>query len=116
MLEVRNLSINYGAIEAVQDVTFAVPAGQIVSIIGANGAGKTTTLSALSGLLRPRAGQILFDGADITRWMRAPGVVADRPVMVGAAILLALLLIRAFFPRRRPATDCGCGSEAPGGT
>src|SRR5512133_2471320 len=68
MLEVRNLTVSYGAIEALRDVSFSVPAGQIVSIIGANGAGKTTTLSALSGLLRSRGGQVIFDGVDITHW------------------------------------------------
>jgi len=68
MLEVKGLSVSYGSVEAVRDVTFSVPSGQIVTLIGANGAGKTTTLSAISGLLRPRQGRILFDANDITRW------------------------------------------------
>jgi branched-chain amino acid transport system ATP-binding protein len=65
LLEVRNLSVAYGAIEAVKGISFTVHAGQIVSLIGSNGAGKTTTLRTLSGLLRPRAGEILFEGRAI---------------------------------------------------
>ncbi|MCG8918799.1 ABC transporter ATP-binding protein [Actinokineospora sp. PR83] len=65
LLEVTDLSVAYGAIEAVRNVSFVVEAGQIVSLIGANGAGKTTTLRTISGLLRPRVGSIRFDGAEI---------------------------------------------------
>jgi len=67
LLEVRNLSVAYGAIEAVRDVSFTVETGQIVCLIGANGAGKTTTLRTISGLLRPVRGEILFDGRPIHR-------------------------------------------------
>jgi branched-chain amino acid transport system ATP-binding protein len=67
LLEVRNLSVAYGAIEAVRDVSFVVEEGQIVSLIGANGAGKTTTLRTISGLLRPRSGEILFRGELINK-------------------------------------------------
>ncbi|GGU35082.1 ABC transporter ATP-binding protein [Lentzea flava] len=65
LLEVRNLSVSYGAIEAVRDISFTVEAGQIVSLIGSNGAGKTTTLRTISGLLRPSSGEILFQGKPI---------------------------------------------------
>ncbi|MET1072847.1 MAG: ABC transporter ATP-binding protein [Umezawaea sp.] len=65
LLEVRNLSVAYGAIEAVRDISFTVEAGHIVSLIGSNGAGKTTTLRTISGLLRPTGGEILFDGKQI---------------------------------------------------
>jgi branched-chain amino acid transport system ATP-binding protein len=65
LLEVRNLSVAYGAIEAVRDVSFSVERGQIVSVIGSNGAGKTTTLRTVSGLHRAKAGEILFDGRPI---------------------------------------------------
>jgi branched-chain amino acid transport system ATP-binding protein len=65
LLEVRNLSVAYGAIEAVRDVSFTVGEGQIVSLIGSNGAGKTTTLRTISGLLRPKSGEILFEGKPI---------------------------------------------------
>src|SRR6476469_10713969 len=61
-LEVRDLTVAYGAIQAVRGVTFTVEQGQIVSLIGSNGAGKTTTLRTISGLLRPVSGEVLLDG------------------------------------------------------
>jgi branched-chain amino acid transport system ATP-binding protein len=61
-LEVRDLTVAYGAIQAVRGVTFTVERGQIVSLIGSNGAGKTTTLRTISGLLRPVSGEVLLDG------------------------------------------------------
>ena len=67
MLEVRNLEVTYGESVAVRGVSFDVRDGDLLAIIGANGAGKSTTLRAVMGLLRPRAGQILFRGEDITR-------------------------------------------------
>jgi len=66
MLEVRNLTVNYGAITALHDVSLRVEPGSIVTLIGGNGAGKTTTLRAISGMVRPKAGQIVYDGKDIT--------------------------------------------------
>ncbi len=66
MLEVRNLEVTYGEFAAVRGLSFDVRDGDLVTIIGANGAGKTTTLRSVMGLLRPRAGQILFEGQDIT--------------------------------------------------
>ncbi|HUX39522.1 MAG TPA: ABC transporter ATP-binding protein [Rectinemataceae bacterium] len=66
MLSVKNLKVNYGRIEAIKDVSFEVPDGKIVTLIGANGAGKTTTLRALSGLEKASGGSISFKGADIT--------------------------------------------------
>jgi branched-chain amino acid transport system ATP-binding protein len=66
LLEVDDLCVNYGRIEAIRDISFGVEEGTICTLIGANGAGKTTTLKTLSGLRRVRAGQILFDGKDIT--------------------------------------------------
>jgi branched-chain amino acid transport system ATP-binding protein len=65
MLNVSNLSVRYGAIEALKDVALEVAPGEIVTIIGANGAGKSTLLRTLSGLIRPRAGKIAFEGTDI---------------------------------------------------
>ena len=65
-LEVDGLEIAYGRIPAVRGLSISVPDGQVVCLIGANGAGKTTTMRAISGLVRPRAGTIRFDGQDIT--------------------------------------------------
>ena len=65
LLEVEDLRVAYGAIEAVKGITFSVEAGQIVTLIGGNGAGKTTTLRTLSGLLKPSAGDIRFDGRSL---------------------------------------------------
>jgi len=66
ILSVRGLQVRYGGIQAVRDVSFDIAAGDIVTLIGANGAGKSSTLRALSGLVRPSAGTIVFDGRDIT--------------------------------------------------
>jgi len=66
LLEVRNLTVNYGAIAALQGVSLKVHRGDIVTLIGANGAGKTTTLRAVSGLLKARSGEVLYDGRSIT--------------------------------------------------
>lgn len=60
MLKVENLSVHYGMIQAVRDVSFEVNEGEVVSLIGANGAGKTTILRTLSGLVRPSSGKIEF--------------------------------------------------------
>jgi branched-chain amino acid transport system ATP-binding protein len=62
LLQAEDFPVGYGKIEAVKGISFTVKAGQIVTLIGTNGAGKTTTLRTLSGLLRPTAGRILFDG------------------------------------------------------
>ena len=67
MLEIKNLTVHYGVIEAVHDVSFGVNKGEIVSLIGANGAGKTTILRTISGLLRPSHGEILFKNQTINK-------------------------------------------------
>jgi len=66
LLEVKGLCVNYGRIEAIRDISFTVNEGEVVTLIGANGAGKTTTMKTVSGLRPVRAGQILFEGKDIT--------------------------------------------------
>jgi branched-chain amino acid transport system ATP-binding protein len=66
VLQVENLNVYYGAIHALQGISFNVDEGEIVTLIGANGAGKSTTLRTLSGLLRSRTGSITFKGADIS--------------------------------------------------
>jgi branched-chain amino acid transport system ATP-binding protein len=67
MLEIRDLTVNYGAITALQGVTLTVERGAIVTLIGSNGAGKTTTLRTVSGLLRARAGSVSYEGTNITQ-------------------------------------------------
>ena len=67
MLEIKNIAVNYGAIEAVKTVSVALPEGQIVALLGANGAGKSTLLNTISGLLRPTSGDILFQGKSIIK-------------------------------------------------
>jgi branched-chain amino acid transport system ATP-binding protein len=66
LLEVEGLSVNYGQIEAIHDISFGVEEGTVTTLIGANGAGKTTTLKTISGLLKVRSGTVRFDGQDIT--------------------------------------------------
>jgi branched-chain amino acid transport system ATP-binding protein len=66
LLDVEHLAVNYGAIQAVQDVSLKVGKGEIVALIGANGAGKTTVLNTLSGLLHARAGTARFEGLEVT--------------------------------------------------
>jgi branched-chain amino acid transport system ATP-binding protein len=65
MLEVTNLSAGYGQIEVLHGLSFEVPKGQIVTLIGSNGAGKTTTMRALSGMIRPRSGSIRLNGREV---------------------------------------------------
>jgi branched-chain amino acid transport system ATP-binding protein len=79
LLEVEDLRVSYGKIEAVKGISFSVEAGQVVTLIGTNGAGKTTTLRTLSGLLKPTSGKILFDGKPLT------GVAAHKIVALGLA-------------------------------
>lgn len=67
MLEVKNLSVSYGAIEAVKDISFTVNAGEIVSLIGTNGAGKTTTLHTITGLVPAKSGSVMYNGVDLLK-------------------------------------------------
>ncbi|MBZ4015929.1 ABC transporter ATP-binding protein [Streptomyces purpurogeneiscleroticus] len=76
LLEVEDLRVAYGKIEAVKGISFTVEAGQVVTLIGTNGAGKTTTLRTLSGLLKPLAGKITFDG-DVLNGV-APHKIVER--------------------------------------
>jgi branched-chain amino acid transport system ATP-binding protein len=66
ILEVEDLRVHYGAIEALRGISLEVPAGQVVALIGANGAGKTTTLRAISKMLRPSGGAVRFEGEEVT--------------------------------------------------
>lgn len=75
MLEVRDLSVNYGVIQAVKNVSFEINQGEIVTLIGANGAGKSTIVKTISGLLKPKSGQILYLGKEIEH-KSAPQIVS----------------------------------------
>ncbi|MBC6356621.1 ABC transporter ATP-binding protein [Lactobacillus helsingborgensis] len=75
MLEVRDLSVNYGVIQAVKTVSFEINQGEIVTLIGANGAGKSTIVKTISGLLKPKSGQILYLGKEIEH-KSAPQIVS----------------------------------------
>ncbi|GIV97188.1 MAG: ABC transporter ATP-binding protein [Herpetosiphonaceae bacterium] len=91
MLSVNDIYTYYGAIAALQGVTFEVPRGSVVALVGANGAGKSTTLNTISGLVSPRKGTITFEGRDVTGW-RADRVTALGLVQVpeGRQILAPL--------------------------
>lgn len=67
MLEVKDLQVYYGMIQAIKGVSFHVEQGEIIALIGANGAGKTTILHTVSGLLTPKKGSVIFEGTDITK-------------------------------------------------
>jgi branched-chain amino acid transport system ATP-binding protein len=67
MLEIKDLEVYYGMIQAIKGVSFEVNEGEIVSLIGANGAGKTTILHTITGLLSPKKGSVIFEGKDITK-------------------------------------------------
>ena len=66
ILSIENLQVNYGGIEAVKGISFSVPEGEIVTLIGANGAGKSSTLRTIAGLVKPKGGSITYMGEDIT--------------------------------------------------
>lgn len=80
LLKIDNLHIKYGGIHAVKGISFEVPDGKIITLIGANGAGKSSTLKAISGLLKPSEGTITFNGKDITN-MPAHKIVTEGIVM-----------------------------------
>ncbi|BAU08845.1 ABC transporter ATP-binding protein [Fischerella major NIES-592] len=67
ILEIKNLYVNYGGIQALQKINLVVNNGEVVTLIGANGAGKTTTLRAISKIINPKSGEIIYSGRNITR-------------------------------------------------
>ena len=67
MLEIRDLEVNYGAINAIKKISFDVNQGEVIALIGANGAGKTTTLHTITGLLKAKSGSVMFEGKDILK-------------------------------------------------
>ena len=109
VLEVRDLRVTYGHVEAVRGISFSVRAGEIVAVIGPNGAGKSSTLNAIAGLVRPSAGSVLLEGRD----------VAGAPSH--AAVAAGIVLVpegRAILQRMTVRENLVMGSEArpwPGG-
>ena len=79
MLEVKDLNVYYGMIQAIKGISFEVNQGEVIALIGANGAGKTTTLHAVTGLTPVKSGHIFFEGKDITK------VPAHKIVSMGMA-------------------------------
>ena len=79
MLEVKDIEVYYGMIQALKGISFEVNEGEVIALIGANGAGKTTTLHTITGLLSPKKGSVLFEGQDITT------VPAHKIVSIGMA-------------------------------
>lgn len=79
MLEIKDIEVYYGMIQAIKGISFEVNEGEIIALIGANGAGKTTTLQTITGLISPKKGQITFEGQDITH------VPAHKIVSMGMA-------------------------------
>lgn len=107
MLSVKQLSVNYGAIEAVKDVSFEVHEGEVVTLIGANGAGKTSILRTISGLVKPKSGSISFLGQDLLKQPARKIVVAGlsqvpegRHVFAGLTVMENLEM-GAFLSRNR---------------
>ena len=79
MLEVKDLEVYYGVIQAIKGISFEVNKGEVIALIGANGAGKTTTLHTITGLISPKKGHVIFEGKDITK------VAAHKIVSMGMA-------------------------------
>lgn len=100
-LRVAGLRVSYGRTEALHGIDMSVSAGQVVCLIGGNGAGKTTTMRALSGLIRPRAGQVHLDGVDIT---------GLRPHRIAAAGLLQVPEGRQVFAELSVAENLAAGA------
>ena len=67
MLEIKDLEVYYGMIQAIKGISFEVNEGEVIALIGANGAGKTTTLHTISGLITPKHGTVTFEGKEITK-------------------------------------------------
>ena len=81
ILEVKDLHVSYGGIKAVKDISFAVPKGEVVTLIGANGAGKSSTLRSIVGLVKPESGSIQFEGAQLA------GLPTDQIVSKGITLV-----------------------------
>jgi branched-chain amino acid transport system ATP-binding protein len=107
LLSVEGLHVAYGGINAVKGIDFSVDAGEMVTLIGANGAGKTTTLKALTGLVRPSAGRVRYNGTDIT------ALPSHRLVALGIALVPEG---RGVFPRLTVEENIDMGAYCRGDT
>ena len=92
MLEVKDLQVYYGVIQALKGISFHVNQGEVIALIGANGAGKTTTLQTLTGILSPKSGSIVFEGKDLTRTPAHKIVPEGRRVFADMSVYENLLL------------------------
>ena len=111
ILSIQNLQVNYGGIEAVKGISFDVPEGEIVTLIGANGAGKSSTLRAISGLVKPKGGKILFRGEDITG--KNPTEIVSRGITLvpeGRRIFADLTVKEDVYKRQGYSTNF-CGTD-----
>jgi branched-chain amino acid transport system ATP-binding protein len=106
LLEVTALAAGYGPLEVIRDVNIKVRAGEIVACIGANGAGKTTTLRAISGIVKPRAGRVIFDGHEVT---------GRSPERIAALGLAHIPEGRGLFPRMSVEDTLLLASDNTGG-
>ena len=88
LLEIRDLKVRYGGIEALKGVSFSVEKGQIVTLIGANGAGKSTTLRAISGLVPAASGSIVYEGRPLN------GLGPQKVVASGICMAMSMVLLR----------------------
>ncbi len=111
MLEVKELSVAYGDVRALWDVSLEVEEGSIVALVGANGAGKTTLLKAISGLLRPTSGRIVFEGEDLAqlntkhRVDRGIVMVPEGRRLFQTLTVLENLRLGAYLPKARAVYD-----------
>ena len=115
MLKVENLSVNYGYITALSEISFHVDQGEIITLIGSNGAGKTTSLHAISGLVHKAGGSVQFKGTDISRM--APDKIVKMGmchVPEGRKIFPALSVYEKLFPRLKERLTQAGGSLSGG--
>ncbi|HTY92475.1 MAG TPA: ABC transporter ATP-binding protein [Steroidobacteraceae bacterium] len=114
MLEVSGLTVSYGPIEAVREISFRVEPGAVVSLVGPNGAGKTTTLNAVSGVVPAAAGSVRFEGRDITRLSPHQRVSAGIVQVPEGRLVLAHMSVRENLELggyRRPAREVAAGVQ-----
>ncbi len=94
LLQLDQLCVSYGHVEAVKGITLEVHPGEMVALVGANGAGKSTTLLALSGLILPTAGKVVWEGQDITRWNPSQRVTGGLVQVAEGRAILKTLTVR----------------------